>query len=141
MPSPLNPSSDTGAYSNAAQIAAQLNRRAALTMPAAVSIVRHYAMLMETRIKARASGRPGPNAPTGDYRRSWTHTVQASGETVTGMVGTNKPQGRRLEFGYVGTDSLGRTYDQQPYPHVGPSVAEIRPLFLASMQQIAEDQS
>ncbi|MFB7742492.1 HK97 gp10 family phage protein [Streptomyces sp. NPDC056132] len=145
MPSPLNPHPnahpDAGVYSNGAQIAAQLDRRAALTLPAALSVVRHYTMLLETRIKAHASGRPGPNAPTGDYRRSWTHTVQTSGETVIGTVGTNKPQARRLEFGFVGADSLGRIYNQRPYPHVGPSVAEIQPRFLAGMREIAEGQS
>ncbi|MFI6054079.1 HK97 gp10 family phage protein [Streptomyces violascens] len=145
MPSPLNPHPnahlDAGAFSNGAQIAAQLDRRAALTVPAAVSAVRHYTMLLETRIKAHASGRPGPNAPTGDYRRSWTHTVQTSGQTVVGTVGTNKPQARRLEYGFVGADSLGRVYDQQPYPHVGPAVAEVRPLFLSGMSQIAGGES
>ncbi|GAA1353555.1 HK97 gp10 family phage protein [Streptomyces beijiangensis] len=142
MPSPLNPHPnahpDAGAYSNGAQIAAALDRWAALTLPRAVVAVRHYAMLLETRIKAHASGRPGPNAPTGDYRRSWTHSVQTSGDAVVGIVGTNKPQGRRLEYGFVGQDSLGRTYNQRPYPHVGPAVEEIRPLFLNGMSEIAE---
>ncbi|KOX33024.1 MULTISPECIES: HK97 gp10 family phage protein [unclassified Streptomyces] len=129
---------DAGLYTNGAQIAAALDRRAALVLPHSVALVRHFAMLLETRVKANASGRPGPNAPTGDYRRSWSHAVYASGTDVIGTVGTNKPQGRRLEYGFVGTDALGRTYAQRPYPHVGPAVEAIRPLFLEGMRQVAE---
>ncbi len=122
-----------GASSNSEEIAAALERRAALTLPQAVSVVRHYAMLLEAQIKANASGRPGPNAPTGDYRRSWQSQVNVSGEVVTAVVGTDAPQAMRLEFGFVGRDSLGRLYDQPPYPHVGPAVETIRPLFLAAL--------
>ncbi|WP_435970231.1 HK97 gp10 family phage protein [Streptomyces sp. Qhu_M48] len=121
------------ADSNATQIAAQLNGRAAAALPAVSAVVQHYAMLLETRIKAHASGRPGPNAPTGDYRRSWTHEFTATGLTAEAVVGTNKPQARRLEYGYVGPDSLGRIFQQPPYPHMGPAVEEIRPSFLAAV--------
>lgn len=142
MPSPQNPHlnarSTTGAFSNAAEIAAQLQGRAATVLPSAVSVVRHYAMLLETQIKANASGRPGPNAPTGDYRRSWTHEVHVAGDAVTAVVGTAKPQARRLEFGYVGTDSLGRVYDQPPYAHVGPAVETVGPQLVAALGRIAD---
>jgi hypothetical protein len=95
-------------------------------------LVRHWGMLLNTRIKAHASGRPGPNAPTGDYRRSWTMTFQANDEGAVAVNGTNRDQGRRLEFGFVGVDSLGRAYDQPPYPHAGPALQEIEPKFLAA---------
>jgi hypothetical protein len=91
MASPNNPHPGAGAYSNAAEIAAQLQGRAAAVLPSAVSVVRHYAMLLETQIKANASGRPGPNAPTGDYRRSWTHEVHTGADAVLAIVGTSKP--------------------------------------------------
>ncbi|GAA0695072.1 hypothetical protein GCM10010193_57240 [Kitasatospora atroaurantiaca] len=126
------------AYSNGAEIAAQLEGRAASLLPAAVSVVRHHAMLLETAIKANASGRPGPNAPTGDYRRSWTNDVRVTAAGVEAVVGTNKPQARRLEYGFVGPDILGRIYHQPPYPHVGPAVERITSLFVAAMGQIAE---
>lgn len=109
----------------------------ALTLEAEVSqLVSFYGQLLNTRIKANASGRPGPNAPTGDYRRSWVHTVSNDGLTTTSTNGTNLPQGRRLEFGFVGTDSLGRVYDQQPYPHAGPAFDEIAPQFLKAIEKI-----
>jgi hypothetical protein len=91
MASPNNPHPGAGAYSNAAEIAAQLQGRAAAVLPSAVSVVRHCAMLLETQIKANASGRPGPNAPTGDYRRSWTHEVHTGADAVLAIVGTSKP--------------------------------------------------
>lgn len=137
MASPQNPRPNAhpraGAYSNAPQIAARLNARAAASLPAVASVVQHYAMLLETRIKANASGRPGPNAPTGDYRRSWTHEISTNGMSVEAVVGTNKPQSRRLEYGFVGADILGRIYNQPPFPHVGPAVEQIRPAFLAAV--------
>lgn len=138
---PARPSAGpTGsASSNAAQIAAQFDARAVSTLPEVTGVVRHYAMLLETRIKAKASGRPGPNAPTGDYRRSWTHEVSSNGVSVTAVVGTSKPQARRLEFGFVGQDSLGRVYNQPPFPHVGPAVEEISPLFLATLGETISD--
>ncbi|MEV0438410.1 hypothetical protein AB0I84_13970 [Streptomyces spectabilis] len=128
-----------GATSNAPQIAARLNARAAAALPAVAGVVQHHAMLLETRIKANASGRPGPNAPTGDYRRSWAHEITSNGATVQAVVGTNKPQGRRLEYGFVGADSLGRIYNQPPFPHVGPAVEEIRPAFLTALQAAVGD--
>jgi hypothetical protein len=97
------------------------------------------AQLLLTRIKANASGRPGPNAPTGDYRRSWTIAdVQTGPGWAVASVGTNAPQGRRLEFGFHGVDSLGRKYNQPPYPHVTPAIAFVEPLFAAIMERIAK---
>ena len=142
MPSPLNDHANAhpaaGAYSNGAAIAAALDARAVAVLPGVTAVVRHYAMLLETAIKANASGRPGPDAPTGDYRRSWTHEVQASADAVSAVVGTNKPQGRRLEYGFVGPDSLGRLFHQPPYPHVGPAVARVEPLFVAALSTVVD---
>lgn len=100
------------------------------------AVVAHYGQLLNTSIKAHASGRPGPNAPTGDYRRSWTHNVTKDGGTFKSTNGTNKPQGRRLEFGFTGADALGRIYDQPPYPHVGPAYDEVAPQFVEAARKL-----
>lgn len=134
-----NAHSRAGSYTNAAEIAAALEGRAALVLPLAVSAVRHYAMLLETQIKANASGRSGPNVITGDYRRSWTHEVYVDGDVVSGIVGTNKPQARRLEYRFVGADSLGRVYDQPLYAHVGPAVQTVGPLFVQALGRVADE--
>ncbi len=65
-------------------------------------------------IRKNASGRPGPDVVTGVYRDSWG----ISGDMVT----TRHPAALRLEFGYVGVDSLGRDYNQPPFPHVRPAL-------------------
>lgn len=95
-----------------------------------------YGQLLTTRVQAKASGRPGPNAPTGDYRRSITMRVQDEVFGTLVFVGTNAPQGRRLEFGFVGRDSLGRDYNQPPFPHFGPAIDEIAPQFAAALEAV-----
>jgi hypothetical protein len=104
--------------------------KAAVAVPAAVyGTLVHEGNLLRALIQANASGRPGPNIVTGAYHASWQVEAKRlpGGGQVT--VGTMKPQGRRLEFGFVGTDSLGRTFNQPPFPHVGPAVTEFSKKF------------
>ncbi|MEU3559666.1 hypothetical protein [Kitasatospora sp. NPDC006786] len=124
--------------SNASVLAAQLEARAAVAVPAATAVVRHHAMILEAAIRAGASGRPGPGVQTGDYRRSWTTEVHATPAGVEAIVGTARPQAARLEYGFSGADSLGRVYHQPPFPHVGPAVQRVEPLFVAGMARVAE---
>jgi hypothetical protein len=64
------------------------------------------------------------NAPykTGTYKRSWhlgePTTTSTSAHNTTG---TDVVYAARLEFGYEGTDSLGRSYHQSAQPHVRPA--------------------
>ncbi|WP_172673788.1 hypothetical protein [Methanogenium cariaci] len=55
-------------------------------------------------------------------------------------VGTNAPQGKRLEFGFVGRDVLGRYYNQEAQPHLRPAVDEnvdeVREEIRAAMRQL-----
>jgi len=37
---------------------------------------------------------------------------------LTGVVGSNVEYARRYDMGFVGTDSLGRTYNQAPRPYL-----------------------
>ena len=125
-----------GAYTNAAEVGRDLAAFAVGVQVAAGTVVARYGLLLETRIKARASGRPGPRALTGNYRRSWHSTVRRSGTQVQAIVGTSAPQARRLEYGYVGADRLGRIYNQPPYPHVGPALRETEPEFLEALGRL-----
>lgn len=84
---------------------------------------------LRRRIQARASGRPGPRVVTGNYRRSWSAESYSVPDGAAVSVGTNAPQGRRLEYGFNGVDSLGRKYNQPPYPHVGPAADGFEPVF------------
>ncbi|WP_373301049.1 HK97 gp10 family phage protein [Streptomyces violascens] len=92
------------------------------SLVAVEAAMRHSAQALVQDVRQRASGRPGPRVITGRYRASWSSEVHRAGRVVVGDVGTSAPQGRRLEFGFVGVDSLGRHYSQRPYPHLGPAV-------------------
>lgn len=124
-----------GASHNAYTLAADFQFAGESAQRRANAKTRHHAMLLQTRIMAHASGRPGPNVITGDYRRSWntTHLGMAS------VVGTNKPQARRLEYGFYGPDRLGRVYHQPPFPHVGPAVDETIPGYNRDLAEILDD--
>ncbi|WP_432008836.1 HK97 gp10 family phage protein [Streptomyces bacillaris] len=118
------------ASSNAAAVARALDRAAGRTLPAVETAMRHSAKALTYRVQRNASGRPGPRVITGRYRASWRSEVFRDGRTVVGVVGTGAPQARRLEFGFVGVDSLGRRYNQPPFPHVGPAVEAIGPVLV-----------
>lgn len=93
-------------------------------------VAENNAQLLLMKIRARASGRPGPNVITGEYRESWRVTKQGSGSY---MVFTDAPQAARLEKGFIGIDSLGRHYEQPPFPHVWPAADEVEGAFVRDM--------
>ncbi|MFG2227660.1 HK97 gp10 family phage protein [Streptomyces sp. NPDC048644] len=97
------------------------------------AITRHHAMLLRVRIQRNASGRPGPNVITGRYRASWEVRMRTGGGQVTAEVVSDAPQARRLEYGFVGVDALGRHYRQPPYPHVEPAVRQTQPAYLQAL--------
>ena len=64
---------------------------------------------------------------TGTYRRSFAmETAEKTAERCTVVVGTDAPQARRLEYGFVGADKLGRVYNQAARPHIRPALDENR---------------
>lgn len=101
--------------------------------------LRQWGFALETKVKAHASGRPGPRAITGDYRRSITTEYGTWRGSKAAIVGTASPQGRRLEYGFNGlSDSLGRVFHQPPYPHFRPAADEIDGPFTAAMAKQAD---
>lgn len=72
---------------------------------------------------------------TGTLRRS----IRA--EAVTGgvVVGTELPYARRIEFGFNGADSRGRTYHQQPRPYLRPALDENKDRVMAAVAAAAKD--
>lgn len=65
-----------------------------------------------------STGRPGPNVVTGEYISSFFAVRLTNSDW---FVGNTSPQAARLEFGFTGMDSLGRSYSQPPYPHFRPA--------------------
>lgn len=122
------------AASNADEIAALLLQAGVRTQLRAVTVTTHYGLLLQTRVRANASGRPGPRRQTGDYVRTITEqTVITPQGGVSSIVGTDAVQGWRLEAGYTGVDSLGREYDQPPYEHFDPAYEQTWPEYLDAL--------
>uniref|UniRef100_A0A6H1ZRR4 Tail protein n=1 Tax=viral metagenome TaxID=1070528 RepID=A0A6H1ZRR4_9ZZZZ len=48
--------------------------------------------------------------------------IEQPTKKLTGVVGSNVSYARRIELGFVGVDSLGRKYNQQPYPYLRPAL-------------------
>lgn len=127
---------DVSISSNALAVAHELTGVTVRVQRAVERVTEQQARVFETKVKARASGRPGPRAQTGDYRRSINAQFAGrSGGRVRWEVGTNAVQGRRLEFGFWGLrDSLGRLFHQPPYPHFGPAADEMESALPAAVE-------
>lgn len=128
--------------SDAFRVAAELEDLGVIAGIRARAVVQHFGQLATTRIKARAglprSGPPGPRIITGDYNRSITMEMTSLLGGPTAEIGTNRPQGPRLEFGFYGEDSLGRHYAQPPYPHFGPGLDDVREPFYTAIEALAD---
>lgn len=119
---------------NASVVARAFFALPALAHAAVAEVTAREGAALQTRVKANASGRPGPRAQTGDYRRSISRQTTRGPGRITVEVGTNSPQGRRLEFGFWGmTDSLGRLFHQPAYPHFGPAADGMDETFPAAI--------
>lgn len=115
-------------------VVARLTALPAVAFEAVAAVVILHGRLLETAVKRNASGRPGPNVITGDYRRSWSTRVRRSADSITSTTGTNRPQALRLEYGFHGADALGRVYNQPPFPHAQPAMDEIEPKLIAAAE-------
>lgn len=116
------------------EVADKLERAATRIGPAIARGVQHTGTLGQARIRGNASGRPGPNVITGAYRNSWQATTRRLPYGASCTLGTDLPYGRRLEFGFTGTDSIGRHYNQPPFPHVQPALSFIEQTLMMQMR-------
>lgn len=108
----------TGATETAGYLGA-LGAKVEVAVPA---LVLHFGQLYQNRVKSRASGRPGPNVITGDYRATIGLEFAKVGSVSTATVSTSAPQALRLEYGGAGVDSLDRHWHQSPLPHWEPDL-------------------
>lgn len=69
---------------------------------------------------------------TGRYRASWRIEREQDQRVVT----TDAPQAARLELGFVGVDSLGRHYNQPPFPHVRPAADLVEGAYFRDMTTV-----
>jgi hypothetical protein len=70
-------------------------------------------------------GQP-PHVLMGGLRRSVTHKVFKAFGNIVALVGSNMKYARRLELGFIGSDSKGRMYNQGPRPYLRPAVRNNR---------------
>ena len=90
-----------------------------------------------SEVRNHASKRPGPRVVTGAYRDSWgARMLKGRAGQQVGVVHTNHPAAHRLEYGFVGTDSLGRRYNQQPFPHFRPAYTKTEKFFFDRLDRV-----
>lgn len=100
------------------------------TMPRRVrrsikKVNREARSMIEEALYRHASGRPGPNVITGEYRSSfYTELLESNEDEFVILAGNDSPQAARLEYGFFGVDSLGRNYAQPAFPHMRPALYE-----------------
>jgi hypothetical protein len=132
---------DFNVDSNASLVAADLVATGVRAGAKAFVVTQTFGQILLANVRRRASlprtGPPGPRLQTGDYVRSMSVSTTISGGGPTATAGTNAPQARRLEFGFNGTDSLGRRYTQPAYAHWGPALDEVAPAFVAAIASLA----
>lgn len=71
---------------------------------------------------------------TGGYRSRITATVV--GFTLT--VESNDAYAQRLEYGFIGVDSLGRHYAQPPQPHFRPAGDKVGPEYVEQLMNLVK---
>jgi hypothetical protein len=78
------------------------------------------------RLIQSGASEPGepPRRVTGRLYNSVQYRVVRTRTEVIGVVYSDDKKARRLELGFVGTDSLGRKYNQAPRPWLRPSYQE-----------------
>ena len=107
------------------------------TLPARVNpVIQHYAEVLKMGIIAFSSGRPGPEIDTGFYHESWVVEFSMEGDFLVAEISSGAPYANRLEYGFAGTDSLGRVYHQPPFPHIGPASDIVAPNFEDALAKV-----
>jgi HK97 gp10 family phage protein len=77
---------------------------------------------------------------TGTLMRSIHTEIEVASPTrATAKIGPSVPYGARLEYGFVGTDSLGRHYNQGPHPYMRPAFESKKQESLDEMKSMTKE--
>lgn len=79
----------------------------------------------EKRMHQASAAGESPANDTGNLVRNIT--TKYDQPKLEGTVNVGTQYGRRLEYGFVGQDAKGRTYDVAPRPFARPSLQEVTP--------------
>ncbi len=87
-------------------------------------------------IQIEAQAKENCPVDTGYLRSHITHEVKIDREIneVTGKVGTNTEYARRIEFGFNGSDKLGRKYNQKARPYLLPAYDKFKNIINSKIQ-------
>ena len=96
------------------QAQAQGKSQSDAAVAVAIKAARDVATYIRQRIQASA-----PVGETGALRDSWEQKELKNGAQVF----SRHPAAHRIEWGFVGQDALGRSYNQPPDPYVKPSMS------------------
>lgn len=83
----------------------------------AVFIIADLERIVSTPYPPASRVGESPHKRTGKLQRGFEFKVKTSIFAVSLRIFTNVPYSRRLEFGFVGTDALGRNINQGPRPY------------------------
>lgn len=98
------------------------------------NIVSVGAMPIENEAKALAP------VKTGTLMRSIHTEIEVlSASRAQAKIGPSVPYGARLEYGFVGTDSLGRHYNQGPQPYMRPAFEAKQAEALQEMKDMTKE--
>ena len=104
--------------------------RAALSARAAGLPARLSEAVAETAYEMRDQIQANAPVDTGNLRDSVMTAVGA----FDAMVGAGAPYAARIEFGFYGMDSLGRSYNQAPRPYFSTGFEAAAPGFEARVR-------
>ena len=104
-----------------------------------LSLAHEFGARMQAAVRGRATGRPGPRVVTGHYLTTILYLVQATAGGAEAVVYSDAPQAQRLELGFYGTDSLGRSFSQPAYSHFRPAYDEQYPYYVAAQHKLAAE--
>ena len=99
---------------------AKVNMAVRKTLEDACVLVRDTARDSIGQVSAPSPSGHAPASVGGSLKRSMAYEMHPT--ELYGRVGTNIDYGRRLELGFVGTDSRGRHYNQAPRPYIRPAL-------------------
>lgn len=101
-------------------------------------ITNRYGRKMHGQVRRNATHRPGPHRITGRYYNSIRYQFSAAPTGATATVVTDDPRSWRLEEGFSGTDSRGRSYHQPAYPHFRPAFEQIAPQYMVALATVLQ---
>lgn len=95
-------------------------------------ITRHYGALVQADVRARAR----QLFDVSDYDRTIELHMRGKKENPGAVITSTAEQSHRLEYGFTGVDSLGRSDHQPPRPHFRPALAKYASKYRESIEAL-----